>query len=538
MKALLQWAVVLAAIAVNCLEAYTAGAPQSKGEPWPKPAVYQTTDSTLFLSQFNFKFTVVGEDCAILRGALGRYFKLIFYPGSQLSRSKRDALKFHPEEANMAEELLELKVNVQQKCSDGDFPEHGMDESYTLYVGGSSELVSPSIWGALRGLETFSQLTYKGQNGMLLVNETKITDKPRFAWRGVLLDSSRHFLPKKVLFENLDAMAWNKLNVFHWHIVDDQSFPYQSLLFPALSEKGAYDPYTHVYTQQDVADVIEYARVRGIRVVPEFDTPGHSQSWGPGQPGLLTQCYDKSGQPNGQFGPIDPTLNTTYPFLKQFMGEIAKVFPDKYVHLGGDEVSFSCWQSNPTIKQFMTDKGFGSDYAKLEAFYMQNLLDIVGSYGSGYLVWQEVIDNGVKIKPDTIAHVWKSSLDEVKRTTGRGLQTLYSTCWYLDYIAYGRQWPKYYSCDPQNFNGTKAQKDLVIGGELCMWGEFVDATDLISRTWPRGSAVAERLWSPEDVTDHNAAAPRIEEQRCRMVRRGLNAEPINGPGHCVDEFVP
>ena len=139
-------------------------------------------------------------------------------------------------------------------------------------------------------------------------------------------------------------MAANKMNVFHWHIVDDESFPYQSITFPELSEKGAYDPYYHVYTPDIVQDIIEFARLRGIRVIPEFDTPGHSNSWGKAIP-ILTPCY-ADGKPNGEFGPIDPTNNLTYTFLASFIKELSTVFPDKYLHLGGDEVNFNCWYSS------------------------------------------------------------------------------------------------------------------------------------------------------------------------------------------------
>uniref|UniRef100_A0A673CDG2 Beta-hexosaminidase n=1 Tax=Sphaeramia orbicularis TaxID=375764 RepID=A0A673CDG2_9TELE len=397
-------------------------------------------------------------------------------------------------------------------------------------------LKAPKVWGALHGLETFSQLVYKDEFGTKNINQTTISDFPRFAHRGILLDSSRHFLPIKVILANLETMAMNKFNVFHWHIVDDQSFPYLSRTFPQLSQKGAYHPYTHVYTPADVKMVIEFARLRGIRVVPEYDTPGHTQSWGKGQADLLTPCYAGS-KPSGAFGPVNPILNTTYDFMTQFFKEISTVFPDAYIHLGGDEVDFTCWKSNPDIQKFMEQQGFGQDYSKLESFYIQKLLNIVSTTNKGYMIWQEVFDNGVKLKPDTVVHVWIGGAtdEEMHKVTGAGYTTILSAPWYLDYISYGQDWQKYYKVEPLSFNGTEEQKKLVIGGEACLWGEYVDATNLTPRLWPRASAVAERLWSAKDVTDISDAFNRLSAHRCRMVERDIPAEPLFS-SYCPHEY--
>uniref|UniRef100_A0AAY4AP83 Beta-hexosaminidase subunit beta n=1 Tax=Denticeps clupeoides TaxID=299321 RepID=A0AAY4AP83_9TELE len=426
---------------------------------WPLPQKVQSSAVSFQLSASRFQFThaegsSAGSDCSILQNAFRRYFDYIFgFTKKDRDQRRRNAA---------GSEVLELQVAITSPDAECDgFPSLTSDESYELSVDQpSAVLKAPKVWGALRGLETFSQLVYEDAYDVIamtnVLNFSVFPDFPRFAHRGVLLDSSRHYLPLKVILANLEAMAMNKYNVFHWHISDDQSFPYVSRMFPDLSQKGSYHPYTHVYTPADVKMVIEFARMRGIRVIAEFDTPGHTQSWGFGQKDLLTPCYTGSS-PSGTYGPVNPILNTTYDFMAGFFKEISTVFPDAYVHLGGDEVDFSCWKSNPDIQKFMDQQGFGKDYSKLESFYIQRLLDIVSSTDKGYMVWQEVFDNGVKLNQKTVVEVWKSSEleEELYNVTGAGYTTILSAPWYLDYISYGQDWQNYYKVEPLTFKGTQ-----------------------------------------------------------------------------------
>ncbi|KAG9281957.1 beta-hexosaminidase subunit beta isoform X1 [Astyanax mexicanus] len=502
---------------------------------WPLPQKIQISGAAFQLSSAGFQIThakgsTAGPSCSLLQNAFRRYFDYIF--GNARKQGKNQQKVFDSE-------LQELQVLLTAKDPECDgYPNLKTDESYQLEVDQpASVLKAANVWGALRGLETFSQLVYEDDYGAHKINKTSISDFPRFAHRGILLDTSRHYLPLKAILTNLEAMAMNKFNVFHWHIVDDNSFPFLSRTFPDLSQRGAFHPYTHVYTPSDVKMVIEFARMRGIRVVAEFDTPGHTQSWGKGQPDLLTPCFSGSS-PTGTFGPVNPILNSTYDFMTRFFKEVSTVFPDAYIHLGGDEVDFSCWKSNPDIQKFMDQQGFGQDYKKLESYYIQRLLDIVNATNKGYMVWQEVFDNGVKLKADTQLHVWKENpqyQDEMARITASGFYTLLSSPWYLNRISYGQDWQAVYKADPQNFNGTAEQKKLVIGGEACLWGEYVDGTNLTPRLWPRASAVGERLWSDENVKDINSAYNRLAKHRCRMVQRGIPAEPLY-IGFCPHEY--
>jgi len=418
------------------------------------------------------------------------------------------------------------------------------DESYTLVISEqNATIVAQSVYGALHGIETFSQLLVASGPAGYQSFEVTVIDAPRFRHRGIMIDTTRHWMPVSIILFNLDIMAFNKFNVMHWHIVDDVSFPYVSTQFPDLSGKGAYNaPSTdHTYSPSDVQQIIAYAKQRGIRVVIEFDTPGHTQSWGPGVPGLLTPCYT-NGTTDGSFGPINPIDPVTFPFLTAFFEEVASVFPDQYIHVGGDEVSFSCWQSNPQIQQWMAAHNY-TDYAIFESYYEQNLLNIVNHTGKDYIGWQEIFDNGLDISPNTVVNVWKDGsspsvyLSEMYNVTKAGFRALLSSPWYLNYISYGSDWPKYYASDPLAFNGTQEQYDLVMGGEACLWAEYIDHTNFLPRLWPRASAVGERLWSNATVTDVADATTRIHNHRCRLLTRGVPAEPPTGPSFCVPEFT-
>ncbi|XP_048777882.2 beta-hexosaminidase subunit beta-like isoform X2 [Ostrea edulis] len=412
-----------------------------------------------------------------------------------------------------------------------------------LTVSTSPRLTCATVWGALRGLETFSQLIYnEGEESSLFINKTTIIDEPRFRYRGIMLDTARHFLPMPILLKNLDAMAYNKFNVFHWHIVDDQSFPYESVVFPSLSEKGAYSGKL-IYTQEDIRHVIQYARLRGIRVVPEFDTPGHTQSWGEAFKSLLTPCWvdGKEGvaKPlfHGAYEIFDPSRESTFDFLQKFIGEVVEVFPDQYLHLGMDESYPSCWKSSPNITAFMKENNI-TTYVQLMQYYVTRVLDIVQSTNKSYVIWQDPIEEGTKASPDTIVEVWRGNStvpwqNYMSEVSKHGYKTILASCWYLNYISYGQDWKKYYQCEPLNFTGTAEQYDNVIGGEVCMFAEYIDGTNLLSRLWPRASAVAERLWSRRDVKDVESAKFRLDQQRCRMLKRGIPAQPILD-GYCGD----
>lgn len=469
-------------------------------EIWPKPAKMIVNKNFYVIDSNNFIFYLrTNGTCDLLEKAVLRYTERMFAQDCSHLNEKFRGRYFFPDAKNISGgnyigSLASIRVEVEDDCE--TTPNQNMNEEYFIEISDNIEINSlihsKSVWGSIRALETFSQMIVHIGKDQFKLNSGRVDDFPRFSFRGFLLDTARHFIPLRSIYEMLDAMEMNKLNVFHWHIVDDQSFPFVSYTFPELSKKGAYKQ-NYTYNLKDVNDVIQYASERGIRVIPEFDTPGHTLSWGKGQPNLLTECF-YNNQSMGEkektksYGPMNPIIDSTYEFLEEFFREIVKRFPDQYLHLGGDEVDFTCWQTNPDIIKFMKKMNFNDDYAKLESYFVEKLINIVQKLNRSYLVWQEVFDNNVKIRPETVVHVWKNPInhtwkEEMEAVTSAGYQALLSSCWYLNYIKYGTDWYDFYRCDPQDFSGTEKSKQLVMGGEICMWSEYVDASNLISRTW-------------------------------------------------------
>eukprot|EP00179_Madagascaria_erythrocladioides_P004623 CAMPEP_0198312584 /NCGR_PEP_ID=MMETSP1450-20131203/3900_1 /TAXON_ID=753684 ORGANISM="Madagascaria erythrocladiodes, Strain CCMP3234" /NCGR_SAMPLE_ID=MMETSP1450 /ASSEMBLY_ACC=CAM_ASM_001115 /LENGTH=569 /DNA_ID=CAMNT_0044015535 /DNA_START=77 /DNA_END=1786 /DNA_ORIENTATION=- len=510
---------------------------------WPWPTDIECERQRVSARRADFALGVSGASSPLLERAVQRYATLLFVPARGGTVYAEGVPKF--DGGPVVGALRRATITVKDTSERLD---SRTDESYTLSVSatsGAATLAATTVFGAVRGLETLAQLLVASADDATTFTARVCTvrDAPRFAFRGFLVDTARHYLSMAVLEQHVDALAYAKMNVLHWHIVDSQSFPYESAALPELARKGAYAYPTHTYSAAQVAHVIAYAKDRGVRVVPEFDTPGHTRSWGAAYPALLTACYDKdSGKPNGRTGPLDVTRDATYATLKTFFDEVATRFADDYLHLGGDEVDFSCWASNPAVRAFMRERGFGDDYAKLESYYFTRFLKTLAGDGGAkkhYVVWQEVFVNNVTLPRDTtIVDVWKNRgwQHTIGAATAAGFQAVLSAPWYYNYIAYGPTWEADYLVEPTNFTGGRPE--LVIGGEGAMWGEFVDDTNAVARVWPWAGATAERLWSAKHVRSVPAAVPRLAALHCRLIARGIPAQPPAGPSYCITEWSP
>ncbi|XP_063626491.1 beta-hexosaminidase subunit beta-like isoform X1 [Cydia splendana] len=512
--------------------------PATKGEVWPKPQHQVKTNTVLTFDHRRFQIKVVGVSCSLLSSVASRYSH-VFARQSQLALEHYEHARSHKSGGRLAE----LHIDLTAPCE--DYPHYGMDESYHLTIAEVSTLKSGSIWGILRGLQTVLHSFYFSDDyRRILVNATEIYDYPRYSHRGLLLDTSRHYISLHNILLTLDAMEMNKMNVFHWHIVDDDSFPYQSKRFPELSEHGAYYP-TMVYSKADIVLVLKYARERGIRVIPEFDVPGHTVSWGASHPELVFTCPDQ-WYGTTTSGVLNPILNSTYELLGDLIKEVQDLFPDKYLHVGGDEVNTKCWEKAPTIQAYL--KEHNMTITELFPIFVDRLFQLLGSR-SQPIVWEAIFEDVSSLPASTPVHVWKREPikgnerydDHGKHTVNKvleaGNKVILSAPWYLDYL--DKTWEYYYNgTDPHAMVNDKSLAENILGGEACLWGERVDDRNIISRAWPRASATAEILWSspPFDVPSEyhkSVNSNRMEEHTCRMIRHDIGAQPPNGPGFCV-----
>lgn len=530
--------------AVSCALGSQAWSPQGTYQshevtPWPKPT-HVTNGSSMIEWSPGGVVASTASGSALLRGAVERLNELLS-SGSGLAVSPRSLPPRWPQ--------VRLNVTVSV-ASDAEDLAYGIDESYSLSLGadGLGHITAASVFGAMHGLTTLAQLVERGDSSGATVRVRglpwTINDEPRFAHRGMLVDTSRHFLPLDVLKGHIDAMAMNKLNVLHLHLVDFQSFPFDVPSLPNLVS-GAYSE-DEVYTAEDLSSLRDYAQARGVRIMVEIDTPGHSASWGRGMSEVVvSDCPETLRKRGDGFATLDPTNEATYKAVRLVLQDVGKIFTDSFFHLGGDEVRFQCWQESKSIASYMEAKGYGSDYSLLEAEYLNRLLDIAQEVlpERTLAVYQEVFDNGIKLPAKVAFAVWKAGniQSEVQALAKAGHSVIVANGngreWYLN-CGFGNGdhvslWPSVYSLDPLNGTDLTAEEaKLVIGGEASLWGEEIDASNLAEKAWPRGAAFAERMWSAREVNDVNEAGPRLARQFCRMQSAGVRASPIM-PGSCL-----
>jgi hexosaminidase len=389
------------------------------------------------------------------------------------------------------------------------------DESYSLDVSPSAaRLHSATVVGAMHGLETLQQLVQSDATGYF-VPAVSIRDTPRFRWRGLMIDCGRHFMPVDVIRRSLDGMAAVKLNVFHWHLSEDQGFRIESRSFPKLAGLGSDGLF---YTQEQAREIVAYARDRGIRVVPEFDMPGHTSAWFVGYPDLASGPGPFHIEREfGVFDPVmDPTRESTYKFLDTFIAEMAAIFPDHFMHIGGDENNGVEWKANPRIQTFMREHSL-QDTAALQNYFNQRLLKLLEKHGKHMIGWDEILTPD--LPRDVVVQSWRGA-DSLATGARNGYNSILSAGYYLNLMSSAAA---HYVVDPlpQASGLTPEQQARILGGEACMWTEQTTPQDIDSRIWPRAAAIAERLWSPREVDNVDDMYRRLAAESLQLEALGL-----------------
>ena len=412
-----------------------------------------------------------------------------------------------------------LRIIIERK---GELRPHE-DESYNLLINGRGiELRAKTDLGALHGLETLLQLLEADESGYAWFG-CGIMDEPRFTWRGLLIDVCRHWMPVEVIKRNLDAMALVKMNVLHLHLTEDQGFRIESKKFPKLHEMGSNGDY---FSQEQIKDIIAYADARGIRVMPEFDIPGHATSWFVGHPEFASAPGPYEIEKGfGVFDPaFDPTKEETYEFFDAFLSEMAALFPDEYMHIGGDENNGQQWDKNPAIQSFMKKKGIKDNHA-LQSYFNERILAILEKNGKKMAGWDEILQPG--ISKNILIQSWRGK-EALLKAAKEGYDVMLSNGWYIDLCQSAEY---HYLNDPYLSSESDKQSNPVLldadesshilGGEATMWAELVSPETVDSRIWPRTAAIAERLWSPAQVRDVPDMYRRLDLLSLRLEEVGL-----------------
>ena len=484
--------------------------------PWPQ-SISTRSGRTPITSDFSVAVSGAGANDPRVTDAVNRLFP-------RLARQTGQFIRPHLVRPSEAPTLL---IVIEER--DHKPPQRlGDDESYTLDAAdGHIRISAPKPLGALRGIETFLQAVQQNTTANspqspapgFSVADINIQDAPRFPWRGLSLDVSRHFIPVDDVERTIDGLGAVKLNVFHWHLSDDQGFRVESKRFPRLQQFGSNGQF---YTQAEIREIVAYARDRGIRVVPEFDMPGHAMSWLPGYPSLAagTGPFEIAPSFGVLSGLMDPTKESTYRFLNEFIGEMAKLFPDEYFHIGGDEVQPTQWYNNPRIEAFMDQHHFKDAHA-LQVYFNQRLLKILARHGKRMVGWDEVLQPG--LPKSVVIQSWRGQ-DSLWQAAREGYQGILSAGYYLDLM---RPASYHYEIDPLVLPEarkaqlekedkplpeplTPEQQKNILGGEAAMWEELADAETLDTKLWPRLAAIAERFWSPQSLNDVSSMYARLQ----------------------------
>jgi hexosaminidase len=479
--------------------------------PWPQNI--NLTNSTFTLNK-QFKVTITGNpDFRLFKRATSFLRRLDSRTGLFLDHAFVTKTNEFPE--------AELEIN----CLRPGIVGLNEDESYSLIIKDTKISINATTdLGAMHGLETLLQLLQNNSTSFYFPT-IEVMDSPRFTWRGLMIDAARHFQPVGVIKRNLDAMASMKMNVFHWHLADDQGWRIQLKKHPKLTELASDGEY---YTQEEIKDLVNYADQLGIMVVPEIDVPGHASA--------ILSVYPEIGSKNSGTIPyavgrrsgiydsaLDPTNPKTYQFLAEIFDEVCPLFPSEYFHIGGDENNAKEWNANPTIEEFKKANKIASNH-DLQTYFNMKLVPMLKKHNKQLMGWEEIMTKDMS--KEAIIHAWRgineglSPGGAIVKAVKSGYKTVLSNGYYID-LMLGVDGHYLNDPIPKNSVLTNEEKARILGGEAAMWSELVTPLNIDSRIWPRTAAIAERLWSNDTITDLDSMHRRLKVISSRLEEVGV-----------------
>lgn len=521
---------------------------------WPIPTTLETGMSALIISpSFYFDVQIEGPPSDLLDAVTqSQYYlendklgRLVVGRGANDTTALASAMTL----SNLTLSLTS-GATVESISSEAVKPLGTRSEEYALTIpadGSAATLTANSTLGLYRGLTTFNQLFYYyGGTTYTLLAPISITDTPAYPFRGLTLDTSRNYYPVSDILRTLDAMSWVKINTFHWHVTDSQSFPLEVAQYPEITINGAYSP-QEVYTTSDVQYIVQYAGARGIDVLMEIDTPGHTAIIGATYPEYVA-CFDATPWADFANEPPAGQLRFALPevmnFTASLLADVAQTLPSYYFSTGGDELNTNCYTEDYITQQQLNSTGTTLNDA-LDTF-TQTTHSALIAQGKTPVVWEEmVLDWNITLSNETIVMIWISSADAAA-VAGKGFRIIQapSNYFYLDCGAGEwlgddptgnswcdpfKTWSESYTFDPLA-NLTEAQYELVLGGEQLLWSEQSGPQNVDPIVWPRAASSAEIFWSAKQPTgaalNVTEALPRLHDIRYRMVQRGINAIPL------------
>ena len=434
----------------------------------------------------------------------------------------------------------------------------GTEDAYTLVSNPESVNITGNTYrGVIAGIQSLRQLfpaeieTDKKVSGMSWgIPSVQIQDAPRFGWRGLMLDVSRHFYSKEEVMEFLDLMALYKLNKFHWHLTDDQGWRLEIKKYPLLTEKGAWRKFNNhdrdcmkyaaeqdnpdyeiptdkmqivegdtlyggFYTQEDVKEVIAYAQVRGIDIIPELDMPGHMLAAVSNYDGV--SCFEETGWGSTFSSPVCPGKDSALEFCKNVYTELIELFPYEYVHIGGDEVEKTNWKKCPDCQARMKEHGLKTE-EELQAWFIHEMEHFFNSKGKKMIGWDEIIEGGLS---ETATVMWWRSWAKLapSQTTGQGNDLIFTpnAPFYLDYAQDKKSVQNIYNYEPMKEVPDADKQHLVKGVQGNIWCEWIPSRERMHyMAAPRMLAIAELGWSANDRKDWADFQVRMADQFGRL----------------------